>query len=68
MHEKDINNMLGMPMKSTSGNTPLEIYHGVPKGWTKDEIVATYKLLGGRVSIETPIATEPGAPSCIPDR
>ncbi|MEN3367406.1 MAG: hypothetical protein V7606_4680, partial [Burkholderiales bacterium] len=26
---------------------PLEIYHGVPKGWRADEVVATHAALGG---------------------
>ena len=55
-------------MKQSSSNTPLELYHGVPKGWTKDDIVLKHRLLGGEVSIEIPVATEPGAPSWLPDR
>lgn len=52
----------------SSYNTPLEIYHGVPSGWSKEEIVAKYKALGGKGSIAPEEATEPGAPSWMPDR
>lgn len=48
--------------------TPLEIYHGVPDGWTKEEILSKYLLLGGSRNIEPGEATEPGAPAWFPDR
>ncbi|MGL4666359.1 MAG: hypothetical protein ACRCWR_00325 [Saezia sp.] len=51
-----------------SSNTPLKIYHGVPKGWTKEEILATYSTLGGKNKFDTNEATEPGAPYWMPDR
>ena len=49
-------------------STPLEIYHGVPSGWSKEELISRYHSLGGKGSIETAEATEPGAPSWLPDR
>ena len=55
-------------MASQSHNIPLEIYHGVPEGWGKSEIIAAHALLGGEFSIDAPEATEPGAPSWMPDR
>ena len=51
-----------------SSNTPLNIYHGVPVGWSKEEILNRYADLGGKSSIEPSEATEPGAPSWLPDR
>lgn len=53
-------------MNSTS--TPLETYHGVPDGWSKDEIVSTHKLLSGTHDIDGQDATEPGASDWLPDR
>lgn len=47
---------------------PLETYHGVPKGWYADEIVAEHKFLGGTFNLGGPVATEPGAPSWMPER
>ncbi|MDO6544684.1 hypothetical protein [Photobacterium sanguinicancri] len=55
-------------MKLSSSNTPLEIYHGVPKGWTKDEILNIYELLSGKKLNFEMEATELGAPSWLPDR
>jgi hypothetical protein len=52
----------------SSRNIPLEIYHGVPKGWSKSELVSFHKSLGGTFSIDSAEATEPGAPSWLPDR
>ena len=52
----------------SSRNIPLEIYHGVPKGWSRSELVATHKSLGGSFAIASLEATEPGAPSWMPDR
>ena len=52
----------------SSSNTPLEIYHGVPKGWSKAELIALHNMLGGTFAIEEEEATEPGAPSWLPDR
>jgi len=49
-------------------STPLEIYHGVPAGWKKEEVIAKYLHLGGTGNIEPREATEPGAPSWLPDR
>jgi len=40
----------------------------VPKGWRKGEILAALALLNGQYKIDIPEATEPGAPSCLPDR
>jgi hypothetical protein len=47
---------------------PVEIYHGVPKGWYAHEIVAQHIALRGTFSIETPEPREPGAPSWMPER
>ena len=55
-------------MRKKSGNTPLEIYHGVPKGWYEDEIIATYRQLGGTAWPDREPPTEPGAPSWLPER
>lgn len=46
----------------------LETYHGVPNGWSKPEVLAAHRTLRGSFSIETPEATEPGAPAWLPDR
>ncbi len=55
-------------MERPSHSLPLEIYHGVPAGWSKPEIIAAHKILNGKFSLEQPEATEPGAPSWMPDR
>lgn len=47
---------------------PLEIYHGVPKGWHADEVFAEHRRLRGFFDLQGPEATEPGAPSWLPDR
>lgn len=47
---------------------PLHIYHGVPKGWCAAEIVAEHERLCGQFDIRGPQATEPGAPSWLPER
>lgn len=47
---------------------PLEVYHGVPKGWYADEILSEHARLGGRYDIGGPEATEPGAPGWMPER
>ena len=47
---------------------PLEIYHGIPKGWTQEEIISKWTNLNGRYDISGPPETEPGAPSFLPDR
>src|SRR5690554_4263181 len=52
----------------SSRNIPLEIYHGVPKGWSRPELVSIHKSLGGTFPIAAVEATEPGAPSWMPDR
>lgn len=52
----------------SSRNIPLEIYHGVPNGWSRLELVALHKSLGGVFPIASIEATEPGAPSWLPDR
>lgn len=49
-------------------STSLEIYHGVPDGWNKEELISRYYDLGGKGSIVPSEATEPGAPSWLPDR
>lgn len=55
-------------MLKSSHTIPLEVYHGVPKGWSKDEIINEHRSLGGKVSISGKDATEPGAPAWLPDR
>lgn len=47
---------------------PLNIYHGVPKGWYAAEIAAEHERLGGQFDIRGPRATEPGAPAWLPER
>ncbi|WP_196137188.1 hypothetical protein [Aliikangiella sp. G2MR2-5] len=54
--------------RKISANTPLEEYHGVPKGWSKDELVKTHLALGGEFDISPGEISEPGAPSWLPDR
>lgn len=46
----------------------LETYHGVPKGWSKAELLAAHRTLRGSFPIEEPEATEPGSPAWLPDR
>ena len=46
----------------------LETYHGVPKDWTKEEIIVANQLLGGTFDLNSSTQTEPGAPSWLPDR
>lgn len=52
----------------SSASTPREVYHGVPLGWSRDELVHRYAVLGGTRGFEPPEATEPRAPSWLPDR
>ena len=47
---------------------PLEVYHGVPKGWYASEIIAEHARLSGKFDLAGPEATEPGAPSWMPER
>ena len=47
---------------------PLEIYHGVPKGWHASETIAEHARLGGVFPLETPDVVEPGAPAWLPQR
>ena len=47
---------------------PLEVYHGVPKGWYASDILAEHARLGGKYDIGGPETTEPGAPSWMPER
>src|SRR5262245_17147489 len=47
---------------------PLEVYHGVPRGWRANEIVAEHARLGGTFDLTGPEATEPGAPAWLPER
>jgi hypothetical protein len=47
---------------------PLEVYHGVPEGWYASDILAEHARLGGNYDIGGPEATEPGAPSWMPER
>ena len=56
-----------MSIKS-SHTIPLEQYHGVPDGWSKDELIAEHRRLGGNFPIDGEEATEPGAPAYLPDR
>ena len=52
----------------SSRNVPLEIYHGVPAGWSSSEVIALHQSLGGTFPISGADATEPGAPQGLPDR
>ncbi len=54
--------------KFDSRSIPLEKYHGVPHGWSKNEILDEHKVLGGQFDIDGEEATEPGAPGYLPDR
>ena len=47
---------------------PLETYHGVPRGWTKCEILEAQKTLHASYDLDGADATEPGAPNWLPDR
>lgn len=51
-----------------SQSIPLDQYHGIPAGWSKAELIAEHRLLGGTFSIDGETATEPGAPGYLPDR
>lgn len=44
---------------------PLEIYHGVPKGWHASETIAEHARLGGVFPLETPDVVKPGAPAWL---
>jgi hypothetical protein len=47
---------------------PLEVYHGVPKGWHANEVLAEQRRLNGTFDLQGPEATEPGAPIWLPER
>lgn len=47
---------------------PLEVYHGVPKGWYAADVVAAHAALGGSFALQGQEATEPGAPPWLPER
>src|SRR5688572_16038872 len=49
-------------------SVPLETYHGVPRGWTKREILEAHRTLRGSYPLDGADATEPGAPNWLPDR
>ena len=51
-----------------SQSIPLQQYHGVPAGWSRDEMIAEHRKLDGSWPIDGPDATEPGAPDFLPDR
>ena len=51
-----------------SKSIPLQQYHGVPAGWSRDEMIAEHRKLDGSWPIDGPDATEPGAPDFLPDR
>ncbi len=46
----------------------LEVYHGVPDGWYAQDILDTYNRMKGQFNIDCAEATEPGAPSWLPER
>ena len=54
--------------RKDSHTIPLELYHGVPAGWFKNEILREHERLGGKFCIDGEDATEPGAPAFLPDR
>ncbi len=47
---------------------PLSVYHGVPRGWHAHEIVEEHAKLHPTHELIVPDATEPGAPSWLPER
>jgi len=47
---------------------PLHVYHGVPPGWYASQIIDEHRRLGGKFDLTGPEATEPGAPSWLPER
>ena len=47
---------------------PMEIYHGVPMGWYAHEIISEHARLGGIFNLRGNDATEPGAPTWLPER
>jgi hypothetical protein len=51
-----------------SQSIPLEQYHGVPPGWSKEELIKEHRSLSGAFTIDGEDATEPGAPDFLPDR
>lgn len=57
-----------MKSQLTSRTVPLNIYHGVPEGWRREEVIRIHRELGGTCVIDGPLATEPGAPAWLPDR
>jgi hypothetical protein len=54
--------------RKDSGTIPLEVYHGVPNGWSKADMVGAHRNLNGSFCIDGEDATEPGAPAFLPDR
>lgn len=46
----------------------LDVYHGIPKGWTKEEVIAMHQSLSGTFGLNSSMQIEPGAPSWLPDR
>ena len=58
----------GKILKYHDKDIPLEVYHGVPKGWYAHEILSEHARLGGTFDISGPEATEPGAPCWMPER
>ena len=47
---------------------PIEVYHGVPSGWTPEQILYQHKILRGSFPIDAPEPTEFGAPSWMTER
>jgi hypothetical protein len=47
---------------------PLEVYHGVPRGWSADEIFAAHALMHGTYSISDFEIGRWAAPSWMPQR
>lgn len=47
---------------------PLHMYHRVPHGWYASQIIEEHRRLGGKFNLTGPEATEPGAPSWLPER
>jgi hypothetical protein len=47
---------------------PLAKYHGVPEGWSAEEIVRAHERLGAEHTLSILRASEPGAPAWLPER
>lgn len=46
----------------------MDVYHGVPSGWSRAAIIQLHDQLEAPHPLEVPEAIEPGAPSFLPGR